>query len=660
MAKTFYYGNAYYPEAWERSKIKEDIDKMQEIGFNTVRVAEFAWAEMEKSEGNYDFSLFREVVDYCKQKGMYVIMCTPTACPPLWLVEKDPNVLITNEHGKKLTHGARRNTCSSNATYLKACDAIVRKMGEEFGKDENVIGWQIDNEIYVAHGGVGCTCPDCRKGYHDFLKRKYGTIEKLNDEWDCHVWSLHYDRFDQVMPPDPAVWTHPSAKSVWAEYENELITGFVHRQIDILNEYVSVPVSTDMMPILGLSYDDVNAKTGVVQYNHYNNENDLFVVGMWSDYMRAQKDGAYWITETSPNWNGSEYANYSRPMEFSAANTMLPVALGAEMTCYWLWKTHYGGHEIMHGAVIDSWGRECHNVSEIRRMASELKTLGAFLDGSPVQKSKVAVHLTHSAWQIFGTQSIVPEFNYRDAMENWIYRPLSKAQIRADFIGASHSLDGYKMLISPFTVCLDEHGIAQKAIEFVENGGTWVVLPLTDMRTLSGAKYRNAPLGHLEDWTNVRLDFMLPKGDTYDVTLANGEKMRAENCVYYALKAGKNAQTLATYTQGYLQGYSAITSTKIGNGQIIMVGVVPQGDDWGKFVGGILDELGVTRDKASENLVFVRRSGKEEGFAVVETENRDGEWVAPYNATDLLTGESYQQGQTVAIKKYGYVFAKKA
>ena len=80
-----YFGTAYYPESWPREQIDEDLTHLLENGLNTVRIAEFAWAVMEPREGEYDFSLFREVVDKCRERGISVIMCTPSATPPSWM-----------------------------------------------------------------------------------------------------------------------------------------------------------------------------------------------------------------------------------------------------------------------------------------------------------------------------------------------------------------------------------------------------------------------------------------------------------------------------------------------------------------------------------------------------------------------------------------------
>ena len=52
MNKKSFLGVAYYPEAWDRSQIDEDLDGMQQHGISCVRIAEFAWKTMEPTENN--------------------------------------------------------------------------------------------------------------------------------------------------------------------------------------------------------------------------------------------------------------------------------------------------------------------------------------------------------------------------------------------------------------------------------------------------------------------------------------------------------------------------------------------------------------------------------------------------------------------------------
>ena len=70
-----YYGACYYPEQYpesqRRAKIAEDIENRKELSFNVVRIAEFAWCEMEPEEGICVFSWLDEIVRALGENGIY-------------------------------------------------------------------------------------------------------------------------------------------------------------------------------------------------------------------------------------------------------------------------------------------------------------------------------------------------------------------------------------------------------------------------------------------------------------------------------------------------------------------------------------------------------------------------------------------------------------
>src|SRR5207248_11068338 len=55
-------GVDYYPDQTPESLWDEDARKIAEVGFTNVRVAEFAWALMEPSEGKFDLAWLRRSV----------------------------------------------------------------------------------------------------------------------------------------------------------------------------------------------------------------------------------------------------------------------------------------------------------------------------------------------------------------------------------------------------------------------------------------------------------------------------------------------------------------------------------------------------------------------------------------------------------------------
>ena len=85
-----YFGVDYYPEQWPEERWLEDARLMAEAGFNVVRLAEFAWSKIEPNEGHYDFDWLDRAITLLASHGMRVVLGTPTASPPPWLMTKYP------------------------------------------------------------------------------------------------------------------------------------------------------------------------------------------------------------------------------------------------------------------------------------------------------------------------------------------------------------------------------------------------------------------------------------------------------------------------------------------------------------------------------------------------------------------------------------------
>src|SRR5512135_607115 len=192
----FYFGVDYYPEQWPEERWPIDAQLMAEAGFNTIRLAEFAWAKMEPQEGRFDFDWLDRAIDLFHRRGIAVILGTPTASFPPWLAEKSPEVLRVQENGLRVEYGARRMDCPTHPTYRLHSRAITTAMADHFATNPAVIGWQIDNEF-----GDRCFCPACRKAFQSWLQRRYGTLDELNRRWGTVFWSQIYSKWEQIRLP---------------------------------------------------------------------------------------------------------------------------------------------------------------------------------------------------------------------------------------------------------------------------------------------------------------------------------------------------------------------------------------------------------------------------------------------------------------------------
>lgn len=91
-----YLGVAYYPEDWPESQMDYDIAMMQKAGITVARIGEFAWHKMEPRPGEFHFDWLHQVVNRLGDAGIAVVMGTPTATPPIWLLKQHPDAARQN------------------------------------------------------------------------------------------------------------------------------------------------------------------------------------------------------------------------------------------------------------------------------------------------------------------------------------------------------------------------------------------------------------------------------------------------------------------------------------------------------------------------------------------------------------------------------------
>ena len=232
-------GVYYYPEAWPSNQWARDIANIKKMNLEFVHMGEFAWAFMEPEEGRFDFDWLERNVQLCADRGLKVILCTPTPTPPVWLVEKHPEVLMVDAQGRRMQHGTRQQACWSVETYRQYVAKIVNELGRRFGNNPAVWGWQLDNEL-SHYGKEPCYCDACQAKFRAWLKKKYGAIEALNRDWGNAFWSQMYQNFDQIRIPNQAelvAQINPHALLDSQRWFAEEAADYLRFQTGILRQY---------------------------------------------------------------------------------------------------------------------------------------------------------------------------------------------------------------------------------------------------------------------------------------------------------------------------------------------------------------------------------------------------------------------------------------
>ena len=73
---------------------------MKGIGLSFVRIGEFAWSRLEPNEGAYRFEWLSHAIETLDRAGLKVVLGTPTATPPKWLVDKMPDMAALDADGQ--------------------------------------------------------------------------------------------------------------------------------------------------------------------------------------------------------------------------------------------------------------------------------------------------------------------------------------------------------------------------------------------------------------------------------------------------------------------------------------------------------------------------------------------------------------------------------
>ena len=102
-------GVCYYPEHWPDDVWEDDARRMVELGIAYVRIGEFAWSRIEPEPDRFEWAWLDRAVEVLGRHGLKVVMGTPTATPPKWLVDRMPDMIAIDADGRPRRFGSRRH-----------------------------------------------------------------------------------------------------------------------------------------------------------------------------------------------------------------------------------------------------------------------------------------------------------------------------------------------------------------------------------------------------------------------------------------------------------------------------------------------------------------------------------------------------------------------
>ena len=439
---------------------------MAEVGIGFVRIGEFAWSKLEPRPGELDFGWLVQAMDALHLHGLKVILGTPTATPPRWMVDKHPEMLAVDVDGRVRGFGSRRHYCFSHQGYREECRRITQLLADKVGHHPALAGWQTDNE-YGCHDTVLSYSKSAEAGFRQWLAARYGTVEALNEAWGNAFWSMEYNGFEQIELPHLAVTeVNPNAALDFRRYSSDQVAAFNKVQFDVMKAArPDLPVihnfmgrftefdhydvartldvaSWDSYP---LGHLDISSETDEVKAQYFR-QGEPDAQGLQHDIYRAVGRGRWWIMEQQPgpvNWasyNPDPLPGMARLWAWEA------FAHGAEVVSYFRWRQYHSAQEQMHAGLLRPDSQPAPAYHEASQVAREVNAIGI---GGVAGKARVAIVYDYEsewAWQI---QPQAKGFSHH-ALVRAVYVPLRKRGVDVDILSPqTEDFSGYDIVVIP-------------------------------------------------------------------------------------------------------------------------------------------------------------------------------------------------------------------
>lgn len=445
---------------------------MAALGLTWVRIGEFAWSRIEPEPGRFDWDWLDRAIDTLGKAGLKVVLCTPTATPPRWVLEKHPDMLAVDAQGRPRGFGSRRHYCFSHRGYRQESARIVTELAQRYGRNRNVAAWQTDNE-YGCHDTVLSYSEAAKHAFREWLAQRYQSPQALNRAWGNVFWSMEYSSFDEIALPNLTVTeANPSHVMAFRRFASDEVAAYNRIQTEIIRKFSDAPIAHNYMGrITEFDHFAVGADLDIASWDAYPlgflsdrlevtaehkrrfvRQGDPDFQAFHHDLYRAVGRGRWWIMEQQPGpvnwapWNADPLPGMARLWAWEA------FAHGAEAVCYFRWRQAPFAQEQMHAGLLRPDSAPAQAFEEAGKVAQEL----AAMPEVGTARAEVAVVFDYASAWAWQTQPQGRDFDYFRLVFAF-YRGLRRLGLNVDILPPDVAdLSDYKLVLAPGVATLSD------------------------------------------------------------------------------------------------------------------------------------------------------------------------------------------------------------
>lgn len=690
------FGGDYNPDQWSEETWDDDVRLMKKAGVNTVALAIFSWDRIQPQENRWDFGWLDRIIDKLGKAGIATDLASATATAPLWLYEKHPEVLPCDKFGHPVNAGSRQSWSPTSPVFKEYALTLCRKLAERYGSNPYVTAWHMGNEY--GWNNREDYSDNALEAFRAWCRRKYGTIDALNQAWGTTFWGQEMNDFDEVLIPrfmgaDSMV--NPGQKLDFERFGNDMLLDFYKAERDAIAEICpDKPFTTNFMVSTDqccMDYADWANEVNFVSNDHYFHEGGemhLDELACSDALMDSFALGKPWyVMEHSTSAVQWKPLNMRKRKGETVRDSLAHVAMGADAINFFQWRASAFGAESFHSAMVPHAGEDTKLFRQVCELGETLRTLAdAGVQGSELERSDTAILFSaESEWATRSQTLPSMKLNHWHDVRDW-YRAFLNAGSRADIVPLKYDWSDYKTVVLP-TVLMLSAVDTRRLADFAAAGGRVVVGYATGLidenfHTWLGG-YPGAGNGLLRDMLGIRgEEFNIlgsgVEGEPEAIRLGAGGEVALEDAAALngattrlwqndVTVTGDRTQVLAMYAgeeadEWELDGMAAVTRNPYGAGEAYFVGCDLDVADLTKLIRTYLaapaqsqqsqantDVLHTVRKSADAAFDFYLPRGKKE----VELQGVEGEPVV------LFQTERGEENGSYTVRRNGVLVVRR-
>jgi len=583
----------------KKEQWRADVRQIRALGFNTIR-AWIDWSSGEPDERRYNFDTLDVLLQLAEEEKLKLILQVYMDSAPSWVGRRYPDSLFVSSNGDAIHPESAPGYCRDHIGVRASDLAFYRALAERTRRSPAFYGWDLwsephvinwANPTYISHPEF-CFCPHTRARFRTWLKKKYPTLEALNE-----AWYRTYRDWSEVEPNRLSTILSFTDYIDWKTFIADKLAEDLRDRRDAVKQVAPGAVITSHAAGVGLfasplhwegQSDDWSMAPQVDFYGtSFYPKHSAFVDRdpVWRaallDFTRSfgfqGKRNGFWIGELQSGF-GTIALNVSTPVTPDDIRiwTWSALARGAKAINYYAWYPMSTGYESGGFGMINLDGSITERARAAGRIAAAVNENASLFVSARPTKAQVAIVYNPLAHFVGGRQRAAayggPQGEVagieRDSLLG-IYKALFSTNAAVDYVHVQHldELGQYRLVYLPYPLMLPASAAAPLR-DFVQRGGALAAEARAGWNNERGRAADVIPGLGLHEWMGVAESSVETAAKGASAFTWNGSRIPGRWFKEVLEPRGDGARVIARFEDGS----PAAVESAYGRGRTLMLG----------------------------------------------------------------------------------------